>query len=161
MAFTRFHDDPARIEKQLQETTGLGRYMLNVPGNNGDTPCFMEDPFIRMQKWGANLMTNTVNLESDLFGLTRKTNKDTLSENNYVTKAVYAEKKAYPVCAPSTDQSRVTMPAWMFRDLEQVNWSILPLNPQENTCFPFQNNLNTRLIEKDTFVTKMPAKFIN
>jgi hypothetical protein len=161
MAFTRFHDDPARIEKQLQETTGLGRYMLNVPGNNGDTPCFMEDPFIRMQKWGANLMTNTVNLESDLLGLTRKNNKDTLSENNYVTKAVSAEKKAYPVCTPSTDQSRVTMPAWMFRDLEQVNWSILPLNPQENTCFPFQNNLNTRLIEKDNFVTKMPAKFIN
>ena len=161
MAFTRFHDDPARIEKQLQETTGLGRYMLNVPGNNGDMPCFMEDPYIRMQKWGANLMTNTVNLESDLLGLTRKNNKDTLSENNYVTKAVSSEKKAYPVCTPSTDQSRVTMPAWMFRDLEQVNWSILPLNPQENTCFPFQNNLNTRLIEKDTFVTKMPAKFIN
>ena len=161
MAFTRFHDDPARIEKLLQEATGLGRYMLNVPGNNGDQPCFMEDPFIRMQKWGANLMTNTVNLESDLLGLTRKSNKDTLSENNYLKKAVSAQKKAYPVCAPSTDQSRATMPAWMFRDLEQVNWSILPLNPQENTCFPFENNVSTRLIEKDSFVTKMPAKFIN
>ena len=49
MAFTRFHDDPCRIEKQLQETTGIGRYMLNVPGN-GDKPMFMDDPFIRMQK---------------------------------------------------------------------------------------------------------------
>ena len=33
MAFTRFHDDPCRINKQLQESTGTGRYMLNVPGN--------------------------------------------------------------------------------------------------------------------------------
>ena len=161
MAFTRFHDDEARIEKQLQESTGLGRYMLNVPGNNGDKPCFMEDPFIRMQKWGANLMTNTVNLESDLLGLTRKMNHDSLTENNYTSKAVSTQKKSYPNCTPSTDQSRATMPAWMFRDLEQVNWSILPLNPQENTCFPFENNVSTRLVEKDYYVAKAPTKFIN
>ena len=29
MSFTRFHDDPCRIEKQLQESTGTGKYMLN------------------------------------------------------------------------------------------------------------------------------------
>ena len=51
MAFTRFHDDEARVEKQLQESTGPGRYMLNVPGN-GTHPCFMEDPFVRLDKWG-------------------------------------------------------------------------------------------------------------
>ena len=32
MSFTRFHDDNCRIEKQLQELTGTGRYMLNTPG---------------------------------------------------------------------------------------------------------------------------------
>ncbi len=161
MSFTRFHDDPARIEKQLQQSTGLGRYMLNVPGNNGDKPCYNEDPFIRMQKWGGNLMTNTINLESDLLGLTRNMNRDNITENNYMTKAVKTQKKEYPVCGASTDQSRATMPAWMFRDLEQVNWAILPLDPQENTCFTFENNLNTRLIERDNFVTQMPSRFIN
>ena len=30
MSFTRFHDDEARIKKQLQEQTYEGRYMLNV-----------------------------------------------------------------------------------------------------------------------------------
>ena len=70
MSFTRFHDDPCRIAKQLQESTGTGKYMLNVPGN-GDKPCFMEDPFCRLQKWGANLQTNSINLESDLLGLSR------------------------------------------------------------------------------------------
>ena len=70
MAFTRFHDDSCRITKQLQEDTDQGRYMINVPGN-GLTPSYMEDPYIRMQKWGANLQSNTINLESDLMGLTR------------------------------------------------------------------------------------------
>ena len=42
MSFTRFHDDPARIKKQLQQTTDAGRYILNVPGT-GDKPYYIED----------------------------------------------------------------------------------------------------------------------
>ena len=79
MSFTRFYDDPCRIEKQLQESTGTGRYMLNVPGNMGDNPCYMEDPYIRAQKWGGNLRTNTINLESDLMGLSRNLNNDCIN----------------------------------------------------------------------------------
>jgi hypothetical protein len=47
------------------------------------------------------------------------------------------------------------MPAWTARDLEQVDWYFLPLNPQENTCFPFENNLSTRILEKDYYVEKV------
>ena len=83
MSFTRFNDDPCRIKKQLQESTGPGRYMLNKPGW-GASPCFMDDPYIRMEQWGANLQTNTINLESDLMGITRKLNKDSIQENNYL-----------------------------------------------------------------------------
>lgn len=155
MSFTRFHDDPCRIEKQLHEATGPGKYMLNVPGN-GDKPCFMEDPFCRLQKWGANLQTNPINLESDLIGLSRSLNRD-CEKNNYKTHAVKSRKVTYPSCLPTTEQPRATNPAWNARDLEQVNWYILPLNPQENTCIPFQNNLNTRILEKDYFVAKAPC----
>ena len=160
MAFTRFHDDPCRINKQLQESTGIGRYMLNVPGN-GSKPLYMDDPFIRMQKWGGNLMTNTINLESDLFGLSRNINRDDIKTNDYKLNAVKTEKQEYTSVNPYTDQSRATHPAWEYRDLEQPNWSILPLNPQENTCFTFQNNLSTRILEKDTFVAKPPKQLIN
>jgi len=45
MAFTRFHDDPARVAKQLQQQTDQGRWAIDVPGN-GDKPCFMLDPQI-------------------------------------------------------------------------------------------------------------------
>ena len=159
MAFTRFHDDPCRINKQLQESTGVGRYMLNVPGN-GSKPLYMDDPFIRMQKWGGNLMTNTVNLESDLFGLSRNTNRDDLESNEYRLNAVKSNSVQYESCNPSTDQSRATHPAWMIRDLEQTKLSYLPLNPQENTCFSFQNNLSTRILEKERFVAKAPRQLI-
>ena len=155
MSFTRFHDDPCRVKKQLQEATGPGRYMINKPGW-GDKPCFMEDPYMRMAQWGANLQTNTINLESDLLGLTRPLTKDCES-NNFKTAEVKSSPISYPVCNPFTEQSRVTNPAWWYRDLEQDHKYILPLNPQENTCKPFQNNLNTRILEKDNFITKVPC----
>jgi len=160
MSFTRFHDDPCRINKQLQESTGLGRYMLNVPGN-GSKPIYMDDPFIRMQKWGGNLMTNTVNLESDLMGLSRNSNRDDVAANEYRLNAVKTRQVQYKSQNPSTDQSRATHPAWEYRDLEQTKYNILPLNPQENVCFPFQNNLSTRIIEKDIFVAKAPRQLID
>ena len=156
MSFTRFHDDPCRIEKQLQESTGTGKYMLNVPGN-GTKPCFMEDPFIRMQKWGANLQTNSINLESDLRGLTRELNHDCIDVNDYTKHAVKSRRIMYPSCVPTTEQPRATHPAWTAKDLEQVNWYTLHLDPQENVCIPFQNNLSTRILERDNFVPKAPC----
>ena len=155
MAFTRFHDDEARVEKQLQESTGPGRYMLNVPGN-GTHPCFMEDPFVRLDKWGANLRTNTVNLDSSLKGLGRPLDRDCLVNRN-VNFIPENEAIQYPTCQPFTDQSRVTNPAWTTRDLEQVNWYILPMDPQANVCIPFHNNVSTRIVEKDKYTPKMPC----
>ena len=157
MAFTRFHDDEARILKELQQSTGPGRWILNVPGN-GDKPSYMADPQIRIQNWGGYLMTNSVNLESELLVLKRGLNHDCLDKNLYTNpdNKVITNKIDYPANKTlTTEQSRVTAPAWMFRDLEQVDWYTLPLNPQENTCMPFQNNLSTRILEKDYFVEKV------
>ena len=156
MSFTRFHDDPCRINKQLQESTDPGRYMLNVPGN-GDKPYYIEDPYIRIQGWGANLRTNTTNLESNLIGLNQPLSRDCL-QNNYLKTAVNSSPISYPSCCPSfVEQSRVTHPAWTYRDLEQTNWYYPQLNPQENVCFPFQNNLSTRILEKNNYVAKIPC----
>ena len=159
MAFTRFHDDPYRIAKQLQQSTDVGRWILNVPGN-GDKPSYMADPQIRIQTWGANLMTNSVNLESELLGVNRKLSRDCLGKDQYTNKRFNypTEQMKYPTCTTLyTEESRTIMPAWTARDLEQVDWYTLPLNPQENTCMPFQNNLSTRIIEKDNFVEQVPC----
>jgi hypothetical protein len=151
MALTRFNDDPCRITKKLQQMTDPGRWILNMPGN-GDKPCFIADPQILLQGWGANLRSNTINLESDLLNVNRPLNKDCLGKNEYQKYNVPNKAIEYPTCTNVfTEQSRAIMPAWTARDLEQVNWYPLILDPQENTCLPFQNNLSTRILEKDYF----------
>jgi hypothetical protein len=154
MACTRFFYDPCRTKKQLQQATDPGRWILNVPGN-GDSPCYMEDPQIIPQKWGANLRTNTINLESDLKGVNRHLSRDCLGKDEYQKYDVPNQAIKYPTCVKlTTEQSRATNPAWWYRDLEQTDWSYPPLNPQVNTCLPFQNNLSTRILEKDYYTPK-------
>ena len=154
MAFTRFKYDDCRTKKSLQQATDPGRWILNVPGN-GDTPCYMEDPHIIPQKWGANLRTNTINLESDLRCVNRQLTRDCLGKAEYQKYNVPNQAIQYPACRQlTTEQSRATNPAWWYRDLEQVDWQYPPLNPQANTCLSFQNNLSTRILEKDYFTPK-------
>ena len=154
MANTRFKYDDARTIKALQQSTDPGRWILNVPGN-GANPCYMEDPQIIIQKWGGNLRTNTVNLESELRGVNRQLGRDCLGKDNYQSYNVPNEAIKYPNCSNlTTEQSRATNPAWWYRDLEQVDWQYPPINPQINTCLPFQNNLSTRILEKDYYTPK-------
>ena len=77
MAFTRFHDDEARIIKQLQQQTDQERWYLDVPGS-GDKPCFMLDPQIIPQQWGGNLWTHSIDIQSSLLGIDRQLNRDCL-----------------------------------------------------------------------------------
>jgi hypothetical protein len=146
MANTRIYYDECRTKKALQQSTDPSRYIMNVPGN-GENPCFIEDPHIIPQKWGANLMTNRVNLESELFGVNKRLNRDSTIYQSY---SVSSKPILYPTCSQTiTEESRAIMPAWTARDLEQNHRYILPLNPQENVCIPFQNNISTRIVEKD------------
>lgn len=152
--FTRFHDDDARITKRLQQSTDVGRYMLNVPGME-ELP-YVNDPQWRMTHWGANLRSgghpesHPIDIDSDLMGLTRNSNKDCIS-NEYKRNQVHTKENTYKTVGGLTDESRATHPAWMYRDLEQTRWYPLHLNPQEHTCIPFHNNMSSRIIEKDNY----------
>tara|TARA_B100001093_G_scaffold519672_1_gene609767 strand:+ start:3385 stop:3876 length:492 start_codon:yes stop_codon:yes gene_type:complete len=158
MSFTRFHDDPCRVQKYLEETTNIGNYNLNVPGNGIDLP-FINDPYVRMQKWGANLSNNIVNIDSDLKGLTRVLNRDDNKLNNYENNSVNYSINNYPIEGNEiTHQPRATNPAWTLRELNSVttpnvpnNFNYLHMNPQENVCFRFNNNISSRIVEKDYY----------
>ena len=161
MSFTRFNYDPCRTKKLLEESTGPGRYMLNKPGW-GDKPCFFSDPQIRMQEWGTNLRRvpggAPIDIDSDLLGITRPLSKDCSKKEFPFAGVVFSMKKEYPTCGKEfTSQSRATHPTFLYRDLEQSNRYPLFLNPQENVCMPFQNNLNTQLLERDSFTPKIPC----
>jgi len=155
MAFTRFHDDPSRMYKQSQISSFSGRYFLDTPGQGMDLP-FVEDPNIRMQKWGANLRNNTINLESDLLGLTRKINRDYTEVNDYQQHAINASPNYYRSEQPFVEESRSTHPAWMYKDLEQSRWESPFLNPLNGLEKGFHENVQTRILEKDFFVPTIP-----
>ena len=165
MAFTRFYDDPCRIQKYLEESTNIGNYNINVPGN-GTSLSYFNYPYIKLQKWGANLSNNKTDLESDLFSLHRKLNRDSIKENNYadyLNRNMKYYKNYYPENENEiTSQSRATHPAWVYREVNNFNikddtlsvpnnFNYLHLDPQENICIPFHNNISSRIIEKDYF----------
>jgi hypothetical protein len=152
MAFTRFHDDPARIAKQLQQQTDQERWYLDTPGS-GDKPCFVLDPQIIPQKWGGNLWTHCIDIQSSLLGIDKQINRDCLEQNKYKKQTVYASPIDYPVCDTflTTEQSRAIMPAWTARDLQQNHAYILPNNPQAHTEMSFDNYTSTRILEKNSF----------
>jgi len=155
MSFTRFSSDPARIKKSLDQTTFTSRYMLDKPGP-GLQIGFMEDPQIRMQTWGANLCENYVNLESDMLGLTRKYNRDLVDVNDHTKHAVFAPPMAWGTHQPFVDESRASCPAFLFRSFENNRWENPMLNPQHGLVKGFNENIQTRILEKDNFVPTYP-----
>jgi hypothetical protein len=155
MANTRFYYDPCRTKKSLQQSTGPGRYILNVPGNGLDNP-YINDVHVRLQKWGANLKTNTVNMESDLFGLTRPLNRDLVDENDYKQYAARTGDVFYNNQQPFVEESRASHPAWMYKDLEQTRWENPFLNPLNGLEKGFNENIQTRILEKDYFKPTIP-----
>ena len=152
MAFSRFHDDESRIIRQLQQQTDQERWYLDVPGT-GDKPCFALDPQIIPQKWGGNLWTHSIDIQSSLLGIDKQLNRDCINQNQYKKQHVYASPIDYPICDTflTTEQSRAIMPAWTARDLQQNHAYILLKNPQEYVEMRFDNNVSTRILEKDYF----------
>ena len=81
--FARFNYDKERTIKQLEESTGPGIYVMNVPGN-GISPYYIADPQMRLEKWGANLKSNSMSIDNQLRGLNRKLNRDSIKENYHL-----------------------------------------------------------------------------
>ena len=161
MSFTSFKYDAARVKDRLNRATIQGRYYLNVPGPLNSS-CYMEDPQIRLQGFGANNMSvnggHPIDIDSDLSGRGRILKKGCPEDNYPFKKLVTTEKVKYDNCNSfGSDQTRTTHPARNYRALEQSLIQPLYLNPQENVCFHFHNNINTRLLERDNHVPKLPC----
>jgi hypothetical protein len=157
MACSRYHSDINRIEKRNAISTFAGRYALDTPGPGADAP-FIADPHMRATKWGANFCNNMMDLNSDLRGLTRPLNRDLPDYNNYVKHSVKPNHISYDERNYITDESRATLPAWTFRDVEINRWETPMLNPLDQLEKPFHHNLNTRVLERDHFVPS-PVRF--
>ena len=159
MSFTSIRNDKQRIEQKLGEQTFVGRYMLDTPGYGVNTMTFYEDPQIRMQKWGANLNMNqnTVDIESDLLTLSRKYNRDLIDVNDHKKNGITLQPYNWGVTKPYTDESRATHPAWQFRDIQNNRWEFPILNPLQGLEKRFNENIQTRILEKDYYVPTYPV----
>jgi hypothetical protein len=146
MAFTRFHDDPARIEKALLEKTYTGIYQLNTPGN-GPTQ-YVDDIHIRLQSGASMLRTNPFDINESL-----RRNKKLMKYDQPFTH-VETDKKGYGTIQFGTDESRASCPAWTFRDKTRNREEYLFTDPQRNIWYTFDNNCPTRMLEKDHYTSK-------
>jgi hypothetical protein len=154
MAFTRYHDDQARIKKGLDISTFSGRYALDAPGPGTQLP-YLEDSQIRLQRWGANMWSDSTNLESEFRGLGRPLNHDVKTYKE--TPICQGYQISFPSSDAHVDESRASHPAWMFRDLEQTRWEVPLINPQAHALSPFEQPVQTRILAKDNYTCVLPS----
>ena len=152
MSFTRFHDDPNRIQKTNLETSAINDYTFNVPNSVNSKSVFFTDPHLRMQKNGTTLCRNMVDVESELFTMNRTLCRDNINRNNYIEKQdykVYIHTKN--ITKTITKQPRSSHPAWMLRGTGIDRSEYLLSDPQKNVIIPFQSYLDTNILEKDYY----------
>jgi len=152
MSFTRFHDDPNRIQKTNLETSAMNDYTFNVPNNTTSSSVFFNDPYLRMQKNGTTLCRNMVDVESELRVMNRNLCRDDVNRNNYVTNQDY-KLYVHPknITKNITKQPRAINPAWMLRGTGIDRSEYLFSDPQTNIFMPFQSYLDTNILEKDYY----------
>ena len=148
MALTNIRNEPSRLELEMNQSTGTGRYMLNVPGP-GDHMPMQDDPFIRLQKWGANYSPNLIYLENELRNQNHRLNRDELK---FVYNKVAIKKPNYNAVNSKTEQSRAVHPAWEVLDKDISRWDYLHKNPQNNVFRTFENNISSRIEVKDKYL---------
>jgi len=154
MTDTRISSDSCRQVKKLQQMTGVGRFMLDVPGPGANLP-YVADPQIQLQKWGANTWSDATDVHSYLLGIT-------VPLSRHCSPAVPPSRQnpsySYPTLseALTTEQSRAILPAWTVRETPQCYTYYLFHNPQNYTEIPFQTNLDTRNVEREQFITNRP-----
>ena len=156
--FTRNKDDSHMIKQDLKTKTFGCRYQLNRPGQ-GPTPPFLDDPHIRLQKWGANMRTNHVNVEHDLLGASKRLSRDYV-DDTYLKYGAKSSSKQFPLNEQGlVEQSRTVMPAWTLRDVSQNRWDTLHEDPQRNSLVPFERNIDSRNLARETHEPSIPTPY--
>ena len=151
MASTRISNDKIRIQKQVQQSTDVGRHVMNVPGNGLDIP-FIEDPHVRMQDWGANRVNDIIGVENSLLNIDRPLMRDAKECSSCYYSKPDMSKRNYASESFDIMNSHISQPAWNLRGAEYTEPMGYPMESNDaHINMPFNNNLGTRMHEKDSF----------
>ena len=154
-SMTRRRYDGCKTGDDLRLTTGPGRYQLDVPTGGCDA-CFVPQPTIRQQKWGATLndtYTKT-DVESDLLNINRPTTRTVCNQyeptkNDVNRTAVQSVKSVAKECSFPQTHTRLVDPPCNNRAVGYNRFEWLCDNPQDTVMIPFDNLVTTRLQKRD------------
>jgi len=156
MSSTRIRNDVGRIYKEMEIFTNEGRYLLDVPKWKNKEQ-FIEDPHLRLQRIEANKYSNRVNIENSILGYTKPISRDYTMKDEYIKFTPKVEIPIYDNYTKCvTDETRATLPAFLFRDLEVNRFETPFINPQNDIERKFDWNINTRIVEKDRLYDNRP-----
>lgn len=140
MSFTRKFDDDEAVRNKLYQLSAINCYTLQTPGN-GIRPHYVEDPHIRLQKFGANLRSNCCNVSSSIRGLGIPHTRDCTDK---LKSAVTGDRISYPKTDSWTDESRATHPVWWYRTVTRSTNQFLHADPQRNAVNKRWESQSTR-----------------
>jgi hypothetical protein len=144
---TNIRESKGRKIKETEISTYQGRYYLDTPGNGLTLP-YYSDPHIRIQtSSGVIGESGTVDWESELRGITRPLVRGDVFD--YRAAKLPNIGRVHEYTQAISDESRTTLPAWTFRELEQNRWETPFLNPIDKAIIPFDINMNIRRRECD------------
>jgi hypothetical protein len=171
MSFTRPSSDTCSYRHELAQTIGPGEYQLAKP--YPCNPCFVSDPHIRLQRFGASVSQNTsmIDIDSEMIGITRKfsncpelkyipkcdpskfggANPGAFQKVNNSAVDVDCSLMNFPDqnCFEPVEDTRLSNPPCTLRGTGINRWEWLCRNPQERVQVPFDFNINNRLVVKD------------
>jgi len=167
MSFNRLEYDTCAYEQELNQSTGAGRYVLNVPSVSNCEPCYASDPRYGQVQQGSSTVGKSiyknVDVESDLLGQTRLASK--CQTQNFMPSCETPELSHYKDCPLVSEETRTTNPPCNLRGTGWNRWEWLCLNPQDKVSFdnypngltPFDSYVCNRLLAKDNHRPCLPT----
>lgn len=150
--------DGCKTEDDLRVTTGPGRYQMDAPNKYCDA-CYVTEPTTRQQKWGASLNSQYIktDVESDLLNINRPGSRIACNQYEPKKNAINQSATVAPKeCSFPQTFTRLVDPPCTGRSSGWNRWEWLCDNPQENVMIPFDNQVTTRLQQKDQFRPCIP-----
>ena len=161
MSFNRLEYDTCAYEQELNQSTGTGRYVLNVPSVSNCEPCYASDPRYGQVQQGSSTVGKSiyknVDVESDLLGQTRLASR--CQTQNFMPSCEAPELSHYKDCPLVSEETRTTNPPCNLRGTGWNRWEWLCKNPQDRVAIPFDYQVSTRIVFKDNHRPCIPNPF--
>jgi glutaredoxin len=151
MSFTKLPYDPCAYKTSLEESMKTGVYMLNTPKVDCGENCFIQSPYIRLDKKNVGMCKNReiVDVHSELLGLNRVLTECPLKKE---FDPKYCENNILAECENtflSPEDTKLSNPSCTLRGTGWNRWESLRTNPQDKAITPFLTDIQNKTIIKD------------